>query len=736
MSIILRPYQDEIINKARDLMSKGRRRILIQAPTGSGKTALTAHMMKTAASKGMTSWFMVHRRELIKQSAATFSKVGIDFGVAANGFYFDTKPMTHICSVQSMKSRAHKLKQPKLIIWDECFVFGTDVDGVPIQDRRVGDVVRSVDESTGLLVCNKVTNIFKSNAPSKLYRMTCGAYSIVGTYSHPVFVKGSGWINLGDIKNGDYIYMHRLQNGKRNKDKWCKEVPALLSKINVFKEHDRVPGKNEKKQPDENIQCSTKGFKHVKENKSQANHPWRKRNRTNSLSKKISGFFGSWVGHGVRCCNKNLSWVWPFDSLQNRHSKQTENDCNRGGWQLSLFFKKKRTGQEKGNVFEISRVDSVEVYKQGIDSKYDELCPDGFVYNLEVENTHTYFANNILVHNCHHIGAATWERIFLENPQAFHIGLTATPCRLDGKGLSEFYDEMILGPSTSWLIENKFLAPFKYFAPKNIDTSKLHTSMGDYVKSEVNELVTDKKIIGDAVSEYNKYCKDKRAVVFCASVNHSLYIRDEFLKHGIPCAHLDGEHDSNYRDQVLSKFTSGEIKVLCNVDLFGEGFDLPAIDAVIMLRPTQSLGLYLQQVGRSLRTFPGKEHAIILDHVGNWQRHGLPDDEREWSLAGVNRKKKDESEKKIKICSNCFAAVEYFPCSNCGQSPDPKKRGEIEQEDGELQEVSRDQARKDFRKQQGRAQTLQDLIELGRSRGYKRPEFWAKAVFNGRRNRI
>lgn len=456
MSIILRPYQDEIISKARELMSKGRRRILIQAPTGSGKTALTAHMMKTAASKGMTSWFMVHRRELIKQSAATFSNVGIDFGVAANGFHFDTKPMTHICSVQSMKSRAPHLKRPSLIIWDET----------------------------------------------------------------------------------------------------------------------------------------------------------------------------------------------------------------------------------------------------------------------------------------HHIGAATWERIFLENPQAFHIGLTATPCRLDGKGLSEFYDEMILGPSTSWLIENKFLAPFKYFAPKNIDTTKLHTSMGDYVKSEVNELVTDKKIIGDAVSEYNKYCKDKRAVVFCASVNHSLYIRDEFLKHGIQCAHLDGEHDHSYRDQVLNKFTSGEIKVLCNVDLFGEGFDLPAIDAVIMLRPTQSLGLFLQQVGRGLRTFPGKDHAIILDHVGNWQRHGLPDDEREWSLAGVNRKKKDESEKKIKICAGCFAAVEYFPCSNCGQSPEPKKRGEIEQEDGELQEVSRDQARKDFRKQQGRAQTLQDLIELGRSRGYKRPEFWAKAVFNGRRNRI
>ena len=453
MSVILRDYQNQIIHETRELMKKGINSILIQSPTGSGKTLLTAHMLKTASAKGLSCWFIVHRRELIKQSVKTFAEVGIRHGVVAANFYPELHLNVQIASVQTLARRLDKIKIPKLLLWDES----------------------------------------------------------------------------------------------------------------------------------------------------------------------------------------------------------------------------------------------------------------------------------------HHISAGSWSKIHAKFPDSFHIGLTATPERMDGTGLRRWFTHMVKGPTVQELIKQGYLAPYKIYAPPSVNTDKMHTRMGDFVKSELNSAIDKPTITGDAIKHYKKLAMGKRAVVFCVSIEHSKHVTNQFLEAGIKACHIDGESDMEYRDTTIERFRNNEIQVLTNVDLFGEGFDLPSLEVAILLRPTQSLSLYLQQVGRALRPYEGKSHAIILDHAGNCERHGLPDEEREWSLD--DREKGDrtkESADSIKICGKCYAA--QIPgkdfCQFCGFEFEKKPR-EVEQVEGELEEIDIEAMRRKKKQEQGNAKTLDELIALGKSRGYK--PGWARRIFEIRK---
>ena len=336
---------------------------------------------------------------------------------------------------------------------------------------------------------------------------------------------------------------------------------------------------------------------------------------------------------------------------------------------------------------------------------------------------------------CHHVAAGTWSKIFNHFPDAFHVGLTATPQRLDGKGLKDHFNQIVYGPSVSWLIENKYLSDYKLYMPSNISLDGVKTQMGDYKRSQVADIIDKPTITGNAIKEYKKVAMGKRAVVFCVSVAHSEHVVAQFNAVGIPAAHVDGETNTLKRDQTIREFAEGRIKVLSNVDLFGEGFDLPSMEVSILLRPTQSLGLYLQQVGRVLRTAPGKTHAIILDHVGNVLRHGLPDEEREWSLEGRSKQQKQNGPS-IKVCQKCFAAQPPGrpKCKYCDTVFELSPR-EVAEVEGELSEVDPKLLKWKKKSEQGQAATMADLIALGKSRGYKRPEMWAKYVFNGRQRK-
>lgn len=340
----------------------------------------------------------------------------------------------------------------------------------------------------------------------------------------------------------------------------------------------------------------------------------------------------------------------------------------------------------------------------------------------------------IIVDEAHHaISTSTWGKVITAFPKAKLLGVTATPIRLSGEGLGDLFETMVQGPTMRELIDLGALSPYRLFAPAGVDLTGVHSRMGDFVRGEIEAAMDKPSITGDAVAHYRKLAPGRRAVAFCVSVEHAVHVAEQFRAAGISAQAIDGGIDRTLRASVLSEFSAGRIQVLASCDLISEGFDVPAIEAAILLRPTQSLGLYLQQVGRALRTFPGKTEAVILDHAGNVKRHGLPDEERVWSLDGTQRRKgAQKSEIPVKTCGSCFATV-HSAATNCSCGFEfPVQKREVQHVEGDLQEIDLATAARMRRQEQGRAQTEADLVALGRSRGMKRPELWARHVMLAR----
>ena len=327
----------------------------------------------------------------------------------------------------------------------------------------------------------------------------------------------------------------------------------------------------------------------------------------------------------------------------------------------------------------------------------------------------------VIIDEAHHSVSKSYVQMFAAWPTAKFIGVTATPERLDGKGLGVMFDRMVMGPSVQWLIDNGFLAQPVYYAPREaVDLSQVHTIAGDFDRSETEEIVDTPRITGDAVTHYVRFCNRQRAVAFCISVAHAQHVADTFNSCGIPSASIDGTLDPEVRKQRVEDLTAGKILVLTSCELISEGFDLPAVNAAILLRPTQSLSMHLQQVGRALRPYPGKANAIILDHVGNCLRHGLAEQERDWDLSGREKRLKKSSLVETKQCSKCFAIFAGTVCPQCGSQREIAAR-EIEEVDGELQRLSIEDISKkrEERREEGKCKTLDDFRALAKQRGYK-----------------
>lgn len=341
----------------------------------------------------------------------------------------------------------------------------------------------------------------------------------------------------------------------------------------------------------------------------------------------------------------------------------------------------------------------------------------------------------IIIDEAHHATAKnTIGKILAHFHKSRVLGVTATPCRLSGEGLEECFSAMVLGPSIQELVDMGALSPARVFAPPSVNLDSISVRGGDYAQDQLAREMDKPKITGDAVDHYKKHCPDAPAVAFCVSVDHARHVAAQFTQSGIPSSHIDGGMDRELRRIVIQEFKDGKVKVLTSCDLISEGFDCPGIVAGILLRPTASLGLYMQQVGRCLRPYAGKREAIILDHAGNTGRHGLPTEAREWSLAGreqSQRRAKAEPSISVRICPSCFAA-ERPGRTHCGQcnAPYPVNPRAVQEVSGELEEVT--EARS-ARKEQGQARDLAALTELGKMRGYRNPRAWAEHVIRGRK---
>lgn len=341
----------------------------------------------------------------------------------------------------------------------------------------------------------------------------------------------------------------------------------------------------------------------------------------------------------------------------------------------------------------------------------------------------------VIIDEAHHcIGASTFGKVIARVNPKWRLGVTATPCRLSGEPLGEMFDDLILGPTTRELINQNHLSDYRIFAPGNVSLAGVHTRGGDFVTAEIESAMDKPAITGSAINEYKKHADGKRALVFCTTIKHAENVRDQFIAAGYRAENLDGTMDSKTRSAVVSKFTTGETQVLTSVNVVSEGFDLPAIEVAILLRPTQSTSLYLQQVGRALRIFPGKTQAIILDHAGNTARHGLPCSERVWSLTSkIKPVKASESSPSVKICEKCFAAQESGKpqCIFCG-FVFPIKQRLLEEIEGDLAEIDVAKFRIKKKIENVRAQTKEQLVELARARGYKNPHGWAHFIYQAR----
>ena len=245
----------------------------------------------------------------------------------------------------------------------------------------------------------------------------------------------------------------------------------------------------------------------------------------------------------------------------------------------------------------------------------------------------------------HHARADLWQQVLDSQPNARLLGVTATPARLDGKGLGVeaggVFDALVTGPSMRELIAAGYLAPTRCFVPsRRLDLTGVKSRAGDYVVSDLVARVDRPEIAGDAIQRYRLHADHHPAIAYCCDAHHAERTAETFRRAGYRAACVHGRLSAPDRDRFIAGLGASEVEVLTSCDLISEGLDVPSVGTVILLRPTKSLTLYLQQVGRGTRPAPGKQALIVLDHAGNVVSHGLPDQERKWSLSGIEKAKK------------------------------------------------------------------------------------------------
>ncbi len=323
-------------------------------------------------------------------------------------------------------------------------------------------------------------------------------------------------------------------------------------------------------------------------------------------------------------------------------------------------------------------------------------------------------------------------------PNARGLGVTATPTRADGYGVGSHadgvFDVMIQGPTMRDLIDQGFLTDYRIFAPPSTfhrEEVPVSNTTGDFNLDKMRKAIAssslvvhdEKQIVGDIVQHYIKIAKGKLGVTFVPDIITAEDVAKQYNDAGVPAEVVSSKTPDIERAHILRRFKNRELLQLVNVDLFGEGFDLPAIEVVSMGRPTESYGLYVQQFGRALRLLDGKDKAIIIDHVGNVARHGLPDAPREWSLDRRERRSSGKTDAiPVRTCLNpeCVSVYERYldACPYCGTPiPPPAERSGPEQVEGDLYELDPtvlEQLRKSVAKVDLSAQDYRDeLVRQG-----------------------
>lgn len=301
-------------------------------------------------------------------------------------------------------------------------------------------------------------------------------------------------------------------------------------------------------------------------------------------------------------------------------------------------------------------------------------------------------ASIVFIDEAHHVLSNTYQKILSNYKDKIVIGVTATPILASGVGMGKYFDVIVNPIQIHELIDQKFLVPGVYYGPSTPDLSKLKTMAGDYEKKGLNKLMNQPKLIGDVVENWLKIAGGLSTMVFAVKVDHSKALCQAFIDKGVSAEHLDAHAPDEVREETLWRFRNGDTQIICNVGLYTEGTDIPEIECIVLARPTKSLGLHLQMIGRGARPNKGKDQFTVLDHGGNIDRLGFYEDEIEWNLSGkepgAKKKIVRKEEKKIRTCEECNFLFIGPTCPQCGKTI--KGYGKmIEAEEAELVELGK-----------------------------------------------
>ena len=750
--ITLRDYQQDVVNKVYNSWQNGKRNVCLVMGTGLGKSVCMSSIALDFHNRNQHTAVIAHRNELVSQMSCHLGNAGIPHRIIAptatvgqiihkhretfGKSFVNPSALTAVVGVDTLVSRVDSLKDwaKQISLWeiDECFPAGTKIttsNGYKnIEDIKIGDEVLAFNEKNQTFNVEKVNYLFKKETPTHMMSLTLTGHHVIQcTCNHPFWTK-RGWIKaknltlndevLYEINNSEMYNLRKRSNGKRlSKNKIIRRNRSNLLFERVYEQisckniidnngsdeskiQETICSKNARQQSHEKCGNTKKSFRNIESYKSQTySTRWKRKTITRS-GKETFGFSSTFRFCFPMCCENRSFSRWNISTLlQNRCRKSFFENRNRSRRCFTSQFYTESARQEKRRTFNWIRLEDIKIYQPRNNRKHRE----SYVYNIGVDNLHTYVANNIVVHNCHHnCRDNKWGKAVEMFVNARGLGVTATPNRADGKGIGRwadgFMDDIVIGPTMRWAINNGFLSDYEIVCPKSdlkVEDSQVSAN-GDWSLQTLKKAAKKSKIVGDVVTNYLKYAKGRRAIVFATDVDTAEEIAADFRASGIEAVSLNGKTVSRYREQSVDNFKNGAIQVLVNVDLFDEGFDLPACDVVIMARPTASLAKFLQQCGRALRPLPGKT-ALIIDHVSNVIRHGLPDMEREWSLNRRERRSKsqaDPSEIPLTVCKNCLKPYEKFRtvCPYCGFEkplPEPQARS-IEMVEGDLVLLTRE----------------------------------------------
>lgn len=649
----LRYYQRRCVDNAVGILADtgdpfdpGTRSCLVVMATGLGKTQVFSAIAKHWPGRVLV---LAHRSELIDQARKRLEQMtGEPVAVEQAGFRAGRERLV-VATVQTLfkQKRLDRFHQGhfSLIVIDECFPAGTMVGGKPIENIRPGDVVPSVDHATGKLVRRRVTGGSRKTTHQRLVVIHHGATTMKCTANHPVFVRGRGYVAAKSIKAGDVlcvlgairgdgVHVPEVPKGMlgcvQESDLVCDDgihEQAAREREDAGAQSDaprRIQGAHVENAPLDGTRAECAGWEWL---------------RAVSGGEAVVGGDGAGLVAASCRADGDASWVWVPDLLQARPGARADDDRRGGGRREPCITGQACAGPEEDAVLEWSRVGRVEVL--------EPAGPEGtVVYDLEVEGSHTFFADGALVHNCHHAIAKTYRSITEHFGAARILGVTATPDRTDEKALGKVFEAVAYKMDISEGIEAGYLVPLRAqeLAIQGLDLGKIKARAGDLAEGELDDEIA-RHAVGVTKSVF-ELTPTQSTVVFTPGVK-SAHMFAECLNALEPdcAAAVDGETDPDTRKRIFRDFSSGRLRYLCNCMVATEGFDAPRAEVVVMARPTKSRSLYAQCVGRVTRVLPGtvdhlegeenaearraaiaasvKPAALILDVTGHAGRHTL-----------------------------------------------------------------------------------------------------------------